>query len=109
MLEILAPAGNLECANAAIHNGADAIYIGLSSFSARQSADNFDGTDFRTVLRNAHLRGVKVYVAMNTLVKEEEIERFMQDLLFAWNEGADAIILQDALLGKYLHSLLQFQ
>ena len=105
MLEILAPAGNLECANAAIHNGADAIYIGLSSFSARQNADNFDGTDFRTVLRNAHLRGVKVYVAMNTLVKEEEIERFIQDLLFAWNEGADAIILQDALLGKYLHTL----
>ena len=108
MLEILAPAGNCESAMAAIHNGANAIYLGLSSsFSARQGADNFDEQTFRLILLQAHLRGVKVYVALNTVVKgaSQEFETFLRDLLFAWNEGADAIILQDALLGKYIHKI----
>lgn len=103
MLEILAPAGSAECANAAIHNGANAIYLGLSSFSARQSAENFDESAFRAVLTKAHFCGTKVYVAMNTLVKDEELESFFKNLLFVWAEGADAIILQDVFLGKYVH------
>ncbi len=101
MLEILAPAGNKESAYAAIKNGADAIYLGLaSSFSARQGADNFSKEDFREIILYAHLCGVKVYVAMNTLVKDSEVDWFFQDLSFAYNEGADAFILQDILLGK---------
>ena len=107
MLEILAPAGNYESALAAINNGANAIYLGLdSSFSARQGAGNFDGEAFRAVLLQAHLRGVKVYVALNTVVKANsvEIDKFFEDLLFAWNEGADAIILQDLFLGKIVHA-----
>ena len=108
MLEILAPAGNAECAYAAINSGADAIYLGLaSSFSARQGAENFDEAAFRAVLQYAHLLGVKVYVALNTVIKEAdgEFEKFLENLLFVWNEGADAIIMQDVLLGKTLHEL----
>ncbi|MBE7078254.1 MAG: U32 family peptidase [Clostridiales bacterium] len=103
MLEILAPAGNAECAFAAIDNGANAIYLGLSAFSARQGAENFDEAGFRAVLQKARLCGVKVYVAMNTVVKDEELDDFFKNLLFVWNEGADAIILQDPFLGKVIH------
>ncbi len=102
MLEILAPAGNEACADAAIANGANAIYIGLSAFSARQGAENFDESAFHAVIRKAHLCGVKVYVAMNTIIKDEEIEGFVRSLLFAWNAGADAIIVQDIFLGKWI-------
>ena len=103
MLELLAPAGNMECAEAAILSGADAIYLGLDTFSARQSAGNFDGAALCAVLEKAHFCGVKVFVAMNTLVKDEEVESFFENLLFAWNAGADAIILQDIFLGKIIH------
>ncbi|MBQ7913622.1 MAG: U32 family peptidase [Clostridia bacterium] len=105
MLEILAPAGNEACANAAINSGADAIYLGFSAFSARQSAENFDEAAFRRLILKAHCLGVKVYVAMNTLVKDEEISDFFKNLLFAWNMGADAIIMQDLFLGKLVHEL----
>lgn len=99
-LEILAPAGNAECAKAAINSGANAIYLGYSAFSARQSAENFNlETLFQTV-KHAHLCGVLVYVAMNTVVKDNETEAFIKTLLTVWNTGVDAIILQDALLGK---------
>ncbi len=104
MLELLAPAGSTECAEAAINNGANAVYLGLNAFSARQSATNFDEAAFCAIVRKARFCGVKVYVAMNTVVKDEELPAFLQALSFAWNEGADAIILQDALLGKRIHA-----
>ena len=103
MLEILAPAGTLECANAAIDNGANAVYLGLSAFSARQGAGNFDEASFRAIVRKAHFCGAKIYVAMNTVVKDGEIEDFFRSLLFAWNEGADGIIMQDVFLGRLVH------
>lgn len=103
MLELLAPAGNAECANAAINNGANAVYLGFSSFSARQSAGNFDETAFRAIVQKARFCDVKIYVAMNTIVKDGEIEDFLKTLLLVWNLGADAIILQDALLGRMIH------
>lgn len=103
MLELLAPAGNLECANAAIMSGADAIYLGLGSFSARASAGNFDVQSFQDTIRLAHILGVKVYLAMNTIVKNEELDEFIHTAVTAWNLGADAIIMQDMLLGKALH------
>ncbi len=102
MLEILAPAGNAQCANAAIDNGANAIYLGYSSFSARQSAENFDEAALLAVVKKAHLCGVKVYVAMNTIVKESELDDFVKALLAVWACGVDAIIMQDLLLGKAL-------
>ena len=100
MLEILAPAGNAECAQAAIDSGANAIYLGYSAFSARQSAENFNLDTLLKTIQNAHFCGVFVYVAMNTVVKDNELDEFTRILLNVWNAGADAIILQDALLGK---------
>ncbi len=103
MLEILAPAGNADCAKEAIQNGANAVYLGLDVFSARQSAENFDEDSLRTVIRQAHVFDVKVYVAMNTIVKDIETQSFIQTLLKVWSAGADAVILQDLLLGKVIH------
>lgn len=100
MLEILAPAGNAACAKAAIDNGANAIYLGYSAFSARQSAENFDKDSLSKTVEYAHLCGAKVYVAMNTLVKKSETETFLQTLSLVWSAGVDAVILQDILLGK---------
>ncbi len=105
MLEILAPAGNIECAQAAINSGANAIYLGLNAFSARQNANNFDGEELCKLLTKAHCLNVKVYVAMNTLIKDAELDIFFESLLLAWNLGVDAIILQDVFLGKHIHDL----
>lgn len=103
MPEILAPAGNAECAETAINAGADAIYLGVSAFSARAGATNFDLQALCAVIERAHFSGVKVYVAMNTLVKDAETEEFIKTLLEVWNTGADAIIMQDVLLGRFVH------
>ncbi len=105
MLEILAPAGSMDSANAAIDNGANALYLGLADFSARQNAENFDTDGLSNVLRRAHFCGVKVYVAMNTIVKDGEVEDFLAALVNAWNMGVDAIIMQDIFLGKLVKSL----
>ncbi len=100
MLEILAPAGDFACAKTAIDNGANAVYLGYSAYSARQNAENFTIERLRETVAYAHLCGACVYVAMNTLVKDGEIADFLHTLLCVWETGADAIILQDALLGK---------
>ena len=104
MCEILAPAGGKNSALAAINSGADAIYLGLSQFSARSSAENFDEQSFNEIVRYAHAFGVKVYVAMNTLIKNSELDGFLCSLKRAWNGGADAIILSDVFLGKFVKS-----
>ncbi len=103
MTELLVPAGNEACADVAIANGADAVYLGLSSFSARAGAENFSEESLAALVKRAHLFGVKIYVAMNTLVKDAEKEDFIRTLLRVYNMGADAVILQDIFLGKYLH------
>lgn len=102
-MELLAPAGNVECGIAAINAGADAVYLGASAFSARANAGNFDENALAEFIKRARLLGVKVYVAMNTLVKDNEIEEFISQLLRVWNTGVDAVILQDIFLGKYIH------
>lgn len=102
MCEILAPAGGKNSAIAAINSGANAIYLGLSQFSARSSAENFDIEEFIEISRFAHAFGVKIYVAMNTLVKDSELEGFLNALIEVWNAGADAIILSDIFLGKFI-------
>jgi putative protease len=83
--EILAPAGNLACAEAAINNGANAIYLGLNAFSARAGADNFDEETLLGLIKKAKLLGVKIYVAMNTLIKNEELDEFLRSLLKVWS------------------------
>ena len=102
MYEILAPAGDKNCALAAINAGADAIYLGLKQFSARSAAENFDIEEFTEIVKYAHVFGVKVYVAMNTLVKNSELEDFLSSVLAAWNCGADAIIISDIFLGEFI-------
>lgn len=102
MCEILAPAGGKNSAIAAINSGADAIYLGLSQFSARSSAENFNIEEFTELSCYARALGVKIYVAMNTLVKDSELENFLSALIEVWNAGADAIILSDIFLGKFI-------
>lgn len=102
MSEILAPAGGENSALTAIHAGADAIYLGLDKFSARSSADNFSICKFADICKYAHAFKVKVYVALNTVVKDTELEDFLASAVDAWNAGADALIIQDIFLGKFL-------
>lgn len=102
MPEILAPAGDEAAFNAALNAGADAIYLGLNDFSARKSAANFSLENLKEHTARAHVLGAKVYVALNTLVKDGETESFFNDALGAWNAGADALIVQDVFLGKLL-------
>lgn len=102
MIEILAPAGDEQCALAAINAGADAIYLGLTAFSARSSATNFGFEELEKIVAHAKVFGVKVYVAMNTLVKDDEVQSFVENAVKAWNSGIDAIIIQDIFLAKYI-------
>lgn len=102
MSEILAPAGDKSSVFAAVNAGADAIYLGLKEFSARSSAENFDFESLENILRYCHAFGVKVYVAMNTLVKDCETDSFLRSAVAAWNCGADALIISDVFLGKFI-------
>lgn len=103
MKELLAPAGDKATAICAVNHGADAVYVGYSSFSARASAVNCGEEELAEVIRYAHFFGAKVYVAMNTIVKDGELDDFLAVFLKVYRLGADAIIMQDVLLGKYLH------
>ena len=100
MCEVLAPAGDEAAFYAAINSGADAVYLGLTDFSARKSAANFSLDNLKGYIDHAHALGVRVHVALNTLVKEGEADRFFESVLGAWNAGADALIIQDIFLGK---------
>lgn len=100
--EILAPAGDEQSARAALYSGANAIYLGLTRFSARSSAENFDASALERIIKLAHLLDVKVYVCLNTLVKDSETDAFFASAREAWNCGVDAILVQDLFLGKKL-------
>ncbi len=102
MTEILAPAGDEATAKRAYLAGADAVYLGLKSFSARSSAENFDFDALKRTADFAHLLGKKLYVCLNTLVKDSETEEFFRHALKSAECGADAIIMQDLFLGKIL-------
>src|SRR5207249_2000092 len=93
--ELLAPAGDWECARAAVENGADAIYFGLEKFNARMRAHNFTEGDLPKLMEFLHGRGVKGYVTFNTLVFQNEIpqaEEYLRAIICA---GVDAAIVQD--------------
>lgn len=103
--ELLAPAGDWECARAAVENGADAIYFGLEKFNARMRAQNFSRTDLPRLMEFLHQRGVKGYVTFNTLVFENEMaaaEECLRDIIAA---GVDAAIVQDAGICRLIRSL----
>jgi putative protease len=103
--ELLAPAGDWDCARAAVENGADAIYFGLEKFNARMRADNFTGADLPKLMEFLHRRGVRGYVTLNTLVFESELadaEKFLRTMIAA---GVDAVIVQDAGLCRLIRQL----
>ncbi len=93
-MEILAPAGNFEMLKAAVINGADAVYLGLDKYSARAKAENFDD-NLAEAIEYAHIYGVKVYVAINTLIKNEEMDDALNAAMRAYECKADAFIVQD--------------
>ena len=94
--ELLAPAGGLSTLKAAIHAGCDAVYIGGSKFGARAYAENAGEDDLRSGISYAHLAGKKVYLTINTLLKEEELEKQLVPYLMPYyQEGLDAVIVQD--------------
>lgn len=94
-LEILAPCGSLDSVYAAVRMGADAVYIGLSRFSAREYAANFDDDALSEALRYCRLHGVKVHVAINTLIRDDEFDAALSEAVKAYRLGADAFIVQD--------------
>ena len=93
--ELLAPAGNMESMKAAINAGCDAIYLGGKSFGARSFAQNFSDEELIETIKYAHIRGVKIYVTVNTLIFENEVDEFMQYIDFLHRNNVDAIIIQD--------------
>jgi U32 family peptidase len=93
--ELLAPAGNWDCAKAAVENGADAIYFGLDRFNARMRAANFTEADLPELMAFLHRRGVKGYVTLNTLVFPAELAEAKQYLRTIIAAGVDAAIVQD--------------
>ncbi len=93
--ELLAPAGNWECARAAVENGADAIYFGLESFNARMRAENFVVADLPELMAFLHGRGVKGYVTLNTLIFTDELDSVEDYLQSIIRSGVDAVIVQD--------------
>ena len=94
-IEVLSPAGDFDCLVCAVNNGADAVYVGGSKFSARKSAANFSDEQLRQAVCYAHLYGVKVYVALNTLIHEHELEQVYDFIKYCCDIGVDSLIVQD--------------
>ena len=105
MLELLSPAGSPEAVVAAVQNGADAVYLGLGVFNARRGAKNFSEQEFIDALRYCHERACRVYVTMNTLVGDREMEQAAELGRFVSDAGADAVLVQDLGLARVLRSV----
>ncbi len=106
MIELLSPAGSPEAVIAAVQNGADAVYMGLQDFNARRGARNFTDEEFQKAVRYCHIRGCKLYVTLNTLVGDREMERAVNAAALASGMGADGIIIQDLGLVKAVREAL---
>jgi len=103
--ELIAPAGDWECARAAVENGADAIYFGLEEFNARMRANNFTRADLPKLMEFLHRRGVRGYVTLNTLVFENELsgaEKYLRTMIAA---GVDAVVVQDVGICRLIRQL----
>lgn len=109
-IEILAPAGSMESLYAAINKGADAVYLGGNKFSARAYASNFDNDNMIKAVDYAHCYGVKVYITLNTVLKENEVEEAVKYVGFLYDIGVDALIIQDmGLLKRILEKYPDFE
>lgn len=105
MLELLSPAGSPEAVVAAVQSGADAIYLGLGDFNARRGAKNFTQQEFLDSVKYCHERGCKVYVTLNTLASDRELEDAAKLGAFVSEAGADAVLVQDLGLARVLRSV----
>ena len=103
---LLAPAGSPAAYIAAVENGADAVYLGGKIFNARIHAGNFDQKELEDAIDYGHLRGVKSYVTMNTLLRDDQMAQAMEYVRFLYQIGADGIILQDLGLGYLIKQTL---
>ncbi len=106
MTELLSPAGNWDCARAAVAAGADAIYFGLPKFNARLRADNFTEEDLPELMAYLHKHGVKGFIAMNTLIFTNELEAAEKQLRLVGEAGVDALIIQDLGLAKMAREII---
>lgn len=100
-MELLAPAGSFESLKAAVNYGADAVYLGGKNYSARAFANNFDNDELIEAIKYAHLRNVKVYVTVNTLLNEKELSNVKKQIDFYYRNNVDALLIQD--LGLYYY------
>lgn len=100
--ELLSPVGDFECLKAAVQNGANSVYLGVSSFNARARATNFGNEELLEAIKYAKLRNVSVHLTLNTLIKNEEFKNAVNLAIDAYNLGVDAIIVQDLGLASYL-------
>jgi len=101
-IELLSPVGDFECLKAAVQNGANAVYLGSSDFNARYSAKNFSIEELEQAIDYAHLRNVKVFLTLNTLIKNEEFNNALELANKAYALGIDGIIVQDLGLANFL-------
>ena len=104
-MEILAPAGNEQSLVAAVRSGADAVYLGTGAFNARRNADNFRDNSLMDAVNYCHGRGVKVYVTLNTLIRDEELPAFLTAAREVAEAGPDGVIVQDLAVVKVLHTI----
>ena len=104
-IELLSPAGNKESFYSALNSGADAIYISGTKFGARAYANNFTNEEISECIKSAHLLGVKVYVTVNTLIKDSEINEALSFVNFLYKENVDAILVQDIGLVHILRNI----
>ncbi len=93
--ELLCPAGDMASLEEAVANGADAVYLACKSFGARKFAENFTNKEIIKAINLCHLYGVKIYVTMNTLVKDNEVGMFLGQVEFLYKNGVDALLIQD--------------
>ncbi|MBS3163208.1 U32 family peptidase [Candidatus Woesearchaeota archaeon] len=94
-LELLAPAGSLGTLKAAVYSGADSVYLGMNKFNAREYATNFNEAYLKEAIKLCKSNNVKIYLTMNTLIKNCEIKAFLEQLKYAYEQGIDSVIIQD--------------
>ncbi|SCY80169.1 DUF3656 domain-containing U32 family peptidase [Alkaliphilus peptidifermentans] len=102
-IELLAPAGSFDALKAALLNGADAVYLGGKDFSARAYASNFDRDTLKEAVEFAHIRGMKIYVTINTLLKDTEVNKLLEYVAFLYEIDVDALIIQDLGVLSLIH------
>lgn len=105
-IEILAPAGSMDSVIAAVRSGADAVYLGEKEFSARSSAHNFDENELKEAVRYCHIHSVKVYVTLNTIVFDDEMQRLKEAVLIAARADVDALIVQNMGVARLARQLV---